>query len=85
MNYVYWFIGIVFIVSFISGIYKFNSLEVGIELNSCNSPYCHIGISFDRQELMNEDGLDTGLYLEELILGMFFINIIFKFYKKKEA
>ena len=74
------FIALTIIISVIVGLRRFIEMDFIIGVKDLSSPYFNIGVSFE------EHGTDDPDYIEqELIIGLFFINIIFVFYKEKEA
>lgn len=68
------FIGLL-IITYVQGMSDCISLEVFMEIRTMKSPYYTIGMSF------NPDV--DGVY-DELVFGLFFINLVFVFYKKQE-
>lgn len=77
MEMLYLFLVIVTIVSLVSGSYKVRRLDIAVELNALNSPYFYLGLSFN--EYYTSDYKE-----QEFIIGLFFINFSFIFYKDLE-
>jgi len=79
-------VSIVFIVSFlivmsmVCGFIGFDELEISLEIKSYGHPYFDLGMSFNGQEGIDEEGKEI---LEEcFVIGLFFINVVFIFIKK---
>lgn len=62
----------------IMGWYRSQQIDFVIEFKNFNNPYYRLGIFFDR--FYNE----AGYVEEELIVGLFFVNFSFIFYKEGE-
>ena len=54
---------------------KASDIDVILEMKLFNNPYYVIGVSFDAEEI------EEGYVIEELLIGLFFINIIVVFHK----
>lgn len=75
-------LGAVVILLVISVVYAFiGSLELsfGLELNTLNSPFYKLGMSFQRYTL------EDGTVEDELTIGLFFVNIVIVAWKENEA
>lgn len=80
-------VSIVFIIVFlilmsiVCGFMGFDDFELSIEIKTYNNPYFDLGMSFSGEEVIDEEGGDT---LEEcFVIGLFFINVVFIFIKKR--
>lgn len=80
-------VSIVFIVVFlilmsiVCGFMGFDDFELSIEIKTYNNPYFDLGMSFSGEEVIDEEGKET---LEEcFVIGLFFINIVLFFIKKR--
>jgi hypothetical protein len=77
MEYIGLFVLVIIIGSIISGIHNMRRLELAIEFNLFNSPCFNLGVSFNEYYVPE--------YIEqELLIGLFFINISLIFYKDGE-
>lgn len=75
-------ISAVVILLVISLVYAFiNSLELsfGLEINTLRTPFYKLGMSFQRYTL------EDGTVEDELVIGLFFINIVVIAWKENEA
>lgn len=63
------------ILSIVCGVIGSLEIEFGIEINRLNSPFYKIGISSERYTLTD------GSTEDEIVIGLFFVNIIIVFYK----
>ena len=68
------FIVLVVFVSFIYGFYNMDEFELEVELKLLNNPYYRIGVYFEKYVI--ED-----VIVEEISIGLFFVNINLLFYK----
>jgi hypothetical protein len=73
-------IGVVFLIllALFMGFRGCHQVDVGLELNTFQSPFYKIGISSDRHSL------DDGSIEDEVIVGLFFVNIVFVFWKPND-
>lgn len=71
-------LGIFLIGSFIIGIIGFIEMDFVIEMKSLSTPYFHIGLSFTEHTTEDPDYIE-----QELIIGLFLVNILIIFYKEK--
>ena len=79
MDYSLWMmLGIFLIGSFIIGIIGFIEMDFVIEMKSLSTPYFHIGLSFTEHTTEDPDYIE-----QELIIGLFLVNILIIFYKEK--
>lgn len=53
--------------------------ELTVEIKSFNNPYYELGISFRGHEIEGDDNT----FEQELIIGLFFFNIVFTFRKNR--
>jgi hypothetical protein len=75
-------IGAIVILLVISIVYALiGSIELtfGLELNTLTSPFYKLGIFFQRYSL------EDGTVEDELVIGLFFINIVMVAWKENEA
>ena len=71
-------IGFLLIVALVFGFIGCEEISFGLEINTLNSPFYKIGIFSDRHILTD------GSVEDEIIIGLFFINIVVIFYKPVE-
>lgn len=77
---VYMLMIVLLLMSLVIGIVGFIELEIMLELKRFSNGYFHLGISF------NEHSTEDPSFIEqELIIGLFFMNIIVVFYKENNA
>ena len=57
------------------GWYNSAQIDVMLEMKLFNNPYYVLGVSFDAEEV------EEGYVIEELLIGLFFINIVVIFHK----
>lgn len=62
------------------GIVDSDDIEIQIELKNLSSPYYKFGLEFVRFELDDEEYIE-----EEFTIGLFIVNLVFIFYKKKNG
>lgn len=67
-----------FIVSVISGFIGSEEFTIGLELNTLRSPFFKIGMYSQRYTL------EDGSVEDEVIIGLFFINVVIVFWKTTE-
>lgn len=70
---------ILLVISFVCALIDSIELTFGLELNTLQSPYYKLGIFFQRYDL------EDGTIEDELIIGLFFINIVMVAWKENEA
>lgn len=75
MDVVFYVIGALVLISFIAGFVGSNEMTIALEINTLNTPFFKIGIFSQRYEL--EDGNSE----DEIIIGLFLINIVVVFWK----
>lgn len=74
-------VGFLIVMSIVCGFMRFDDFELSIEIKSYGHPYFDLGMSFSGQEGIDEEGKEI---LEEcFVIGLFFINIVFIFIKKR--
>ena len=66
------------ILSIVCGTIGSLEIEFGIEINRLNSPFFKIGISSQRYTLTD------GSMEDEIVIGLFFVNISIVFYKNDQ-
>lgn len=66
------------LIALIFGYINCEEITFGLEINRLNSPFYKIGITSDRHFLTDGSAED------EIIIGLFFINIVIIFYKPIE-
>jgi hypothetical protein len=69
------FTGFLLVLALVYGFKGYRELTFIFEAKTYDNPYYHTGLSF------NKYTLDDGSTEEELILGLFFINIVLVFWK----
>lgn len=72
---VMYFLMFLVLLSFVTGRYKCDEIEIAFELNGFNSPYYKLGVFSERYDL------EDGTYEHELTIGLFFVNVIVVFWK----
>jgi len=71
-------IGLLLVMSVLIGLKGFIEIDFILEFKSFSHGYFHLGLSF------NEHSTEDPEFIEqELIIGLFFVNIIVVFYKEK--
>lgn len=75
MDVVFYVIGALVLISFIAGFVGSSEMTIALEINTLNTPFFKIGIFSQRYEL--EDGNSE----DEIIIGLFLINIVVVFWK----
>ena len=78
MSLIVVFILLILGMSFTIGFIGFEEIDFIIDVKYYSHPYYHLGISF-----VEHSAEDEGYIEQELIIGLFFINIVFVFYKEK--
>ena len=75
-----WMIGVLFVLllALIMGFRGCAEVSVGLELNTFQSPFYKIGIFSDRHML------EDGSLEDEIVIGLFVINIVFVFWKPND-
>lgn len=71
-------LGLLLIGSFVIGYIGFIYMDVVIEIKQLSTPYYHVGISFTEHLTKSPEYIE-----QELIIGLFFVNILVIFYKEK--
>lgn len=69
-------LGILVIVALVFGYSGCQVTEIYLEFKKMSNPYYNIGVSFNRF-----DGEEV--YYDELVIGLFFMNIVAVFHKEK--
>lgn len=67
-----------FVVSVISGYIGSDEVTFGLELNTLRSPFFKIGMHSQRYTL-EDDSIE-----DEIVIGLFFVNIVIVFWKSNE-
>lgn len=70
-------LGIVTCIALILGWIKSNGFEISVEVNEFSGPGFKIGVTSERY--YTEDEIQ-----DEVVIGLFFVNFIFTFYKPLE-
>lgn len=78
MEIVLLILAVLLIGSFVIGYIGFIYMDVVIEMKHLSNPYYHIGISFTEHSTTDPEYIE-----QELIIGLFFVNILVIFYKEK--
>lgn len=71
-------LGLLLIGSIVIGYIGFMYIDVVIEMKQLSTPYYHIGLSFTEHTTEDPEYIE-----QELIIGLFFVNILVIFYKEK--
>lgn len=71
-------LGLLLIGSFVIGYIEFIEMDFVIEMKHLSTPYYHIGLSFTEHTTEDPDYIE-----QELIIGLFLVNILVIFYKEK--
>ncbi len=66
---------VLLVISLVSGWVKSDEVTFGLELNKLNSPFFKLGLFSDRFTL------DDGSVEDEIVIGLFFINVVIVFWK----
>jgi len=77
---VYMLIIILLLMSLVIGISGFIELDIILEFKRFSHGYFHLGLSFNEHSTEDPDFIE-----QELVIGLFFINIIVVFYKENNA
>jgi len=72
------FVVFLILLSLVTGSLKCSQMEVAFEINVLNSPYYKLGVFSERYDL--EDGTSE----HELVIGLFFLNVIVVFWKTND-
>ena len=72
------FTGFLLVLALVYGFKGYRELTFIFEAKTYDNPYYHTGLSFNNYKL--EDGSTE----EELIIGLFFVNVIMVFWKPSE-
>ena len=67
-----------FVVSVVSGFIGSMEMTFGLEINTLRSPFFKLGLFSQRYTL------EDGSIEDEIVIGLFFINIILVFWKESE-
>jgi len=78
MDSVLLILGLLLIGSFIIGYIGFIEMDFVIEFKSISTPYFHIGLSFTEHTTEDPEYIE-----QELVIGLFIVNILVIFYKEK--
>lgn len=78
MNSILLIVGLLLIGSFIIGYIEFMYIDVVIEMKQLSTPYYHIGLSFTEHTTEDPEYIE-----QELVIGLFIVNILVIFYKEK--
>jgi hypothetical protein len=70
---------LILIISVVYALLHSSELTFGLELNTLTSPFYKLGISFQRYSL------EDGTVEDELVIGLFFVNIVMVAWKENEA
>lgn len=71
-------LSVLLMISFIAAYVNCQELTIAFEINRLNSPFYKIGIFSDRFYLQD------GQIEDEIIIGLFFVNIVLVFWKTTE-
>lgn len=70
---------ILLVISIVYALIGSSELTFGLELNTLQSPFYKLGIFFQRYTL------EDGTVEDELVIGLFFVNIVIVAWKENEA
>jgi len=75
-----WIIGVLFVLvlALLMGFIGCSQVDVALEINTFQSPFYKIGIFSDRHSL------EDGSFEDEVIVGLFFVNVVFVFWKSND-
>jgi len=68
-------IGVLLVIALVSGWVKSDEVTFGLEINTLKSPFFKLGLFSERFTL------DDGSVEDELVIGLFFINVVIVFWK----
>lgn len=71
-------LGVLLMISLISGFVGCKEMNIGLEFNLFNSPFYKIGV-FSERYYLPENQIE-----DEIIIGLFFVNIVINFWKTEE-
>lgn len=70
------FVGVLILIGLISGWNKALEIDFTLEIKMFSNLYYRLGVTYETVY-----SAEDGTYVEEFIIGLFFINIVFTFYK----
>ena len=75
-----WIIGVLFVLglALFMGFKGCAQVDIALEINTFQSPFYKIGIFSDRHSL------EDGSFEDEVTIGLFFVNIVFVFWKPND-
>jgi hypothetical protein len=73
-------VGFLIVLALVFGFINSRELTIGLELNTFNTPFYKLGIFSERYILEDGEG-----YEDEIVIGLFVININITFYKEFTA
>jgi hypothetical protein len=75
-----WIIGVLFVLllALFMGFKGCAQVDIALEINTFQSPFYKIGIFSDRHML------EDGSFEDEVVIGLFFVNIVFVFWKTND-
>lgn len=75
-----WIIGVLFVLllALFMGFKGCSQVDIGLEINTFQSPFYKIGIFSDRHMLQD------GSIEDEVVIGLFVVNIVFVFWKPND-
>lgn len=71
-------IAILLVISLVVGFSGFLEMDFVIEIKRLSNAYYSLGLSFNDVPSPNEN-----IEVQELVIGLFFVNFVFIFYKEK--
>lgn len=75
MNVLMLSVGVLLVISLVSGWVNSDEVTFGLELNTLKSPFFKLGLFSERFTL------EDGSVEDEVVIGLFFINVIIVFWK----
>jgi hypothetical protein len=72
------FTGFLLVLALVYGFRGYRELTFIFEIKEFNNPYYQIGLSFNKH-ILNDDSTE-----EELVIGLFFINVVLVFWKPSQ-
>jgi hypothetical protein len=74
----YLFVVLLLVMSIGIGVNRFIEIDIMLEFKSFSHGYFHLGLSFNEHDTEDPEFIE-----QEIIIGLFFVNIIAVFYKEK--
>lgn len=78
MDVMIWVLMGLIVMPLVIGFFKCDEVTIALEINKMNSPFYKIGVFSERYHLPDNQTED------ELVIGLFFLNIVFVFWRANE-